>query len=193
MAGDGILVDGLGVEFAFGGEAGEFTRGVGDFSAAAITEAEDELALVGGGGALHARQRRVDLRWQILAPPHDAQADAVLVEHGLLVGEVVHEQMHERRHLVLGAFPVLDGEGVKREVTDVGIAAVAKDAPHGLAAGTVSLGAGKAAGLRPAAVAVHDDGEVAHRQIPTRRVDSRAGPMERMPKRPPESWMSRST
>ena len=132
---------------------------------------------------------------EVRAAAHDAEADLVLVEEGLLAGEVGDEEAHEGLDLVLGALPVLDGEGVEREVADAGVAAVAEDAADGLAAGAVALGAGEAAGLRPAAVAVHDDGDVAggFHQMPTRRVDSRAGPMERMPRRPPESWMRRST
>ena len=67
----------------------------------------------------------------------------------------------ERADLVLRARPVLGAEGVERERRDPDAARGARHGAYGLGALAVARHAGEAARLGPAAVPVHDDGDVA--------------------------------
>ncbi|MEZ4586145.1 MAG: hypothetical protein R2909_07070 [Gemmatimonadales bacterium] len=70
------------------------------------------------------------------------------------------EQRHQRFDLFGGPLPVLLTEGEDGEGSDVGQQAGLHDPPHRRHAGLVPLRPGQLAALRPAAVAVHDDGDV---------------------------------
>jgi len=74
--------------------------------------------------------------------------------------EEVVEQAHQAGDLLGGAFPVFDREGVEGDVADADGAGGIDDRADCLDAAAVSLQPGKAARLGPAAVAVHDDGNV---------------------------------
>src|SRR6266478_5219187 len=58
------------------------------------------------------------------------------------------------------AFPVFDAEAVQGELAEAEATAFLDGAAHTLDAAAVALDARQAALLRPAAVAVHDDGDV---------------------------------
>ena len=60
-----------------------------------------------------------------------------------------------------GPVPVLGAEGVDRDLLDAEVERVLEHAAQRLGACPVPRGHGQAPALRPAAVAVHDDGEVA--------------------------------
>ena len=89
------------------------------------------------------------------------QADVLLVQVLRLVCQKAFQQGHERLDLGLGAVPVFRGEGIEREVFHSEIDAGVRDLADGLGAGAVAFPAGQSAFLGPAAVAIHDDGDVA--------------------------------
>ena len=70
------------------------------------------------------------------------------------------EQGHEEVEFGLRAFPVVHAEAVQRELAEAQAATFLDGAAHALHAAAVALDARQAALLRPAAVAVHDDGDV---------------------------------
>jgi hypothetical protein len=88
-------------------------------------------------------------------------ADVVVV-HALNVGdEVALEQLHQEADLVLGAAQVVfEREGVEREPGQVDAAGGLDDVLHALCALLVAEEALERALAGPAAVAVHDDGDV---------------------------------
>ena len=89
------------------------------------------------------------------------EPDGVLHDLCALRLEVLGEELHERPHLLLGPRPVLRAEGVEGEGLEPDAARLARHRPDRLRALAVSRDAGQAARLGPAAVAVHDDGDVA--------------------------------
>src|SRR5207244_2846231 len=111
----------------------------------------------GDGGA----QRLAHRRRQAAEAPDGEQADLMLHHLAELGRQVAAEERHEPVDLARRAAPVLGGEGVEREVADAEAPAGLHHRPHRLLADTVPLQARQAALLRPAPVAVHDDGHVA--------------------------------
>ena len=75
--------------------------------------------------------------------------------------EVLGEELHEGAHLLVGAPPVLGAEGVEGEGPEPELAGLPGHRPDRLRALAVPLHAGQSAGLGPAAVPIHDDGDVA--------------------------------
>jgi hypothetical protein len=71
------------------------------------------------------------------------------------------QQTHQRDDFSSGALPVFSGERVKREIFYVQIAATFDAFSNCLGASFVAFYARQSARLRPTAVAVHDDGDVA--------------------------------
>jgi hypothetical protein len=69
--------------------------------------------------------------------------------------------MHEGIHFGSGPFPVLYAERIQRQGFDAEIDAVQGDSLDRSCAPAVSLDARQRSLLRPAAVAVHDDGQMA--------------------------------
>jgi hypothetical protein len=69
--------------------------------------------------------------------------------------------LHEEFDFGFGAAPVFDGEGVEGESFDVEAGAGFDGGAGGLCTGAVSGDAREMTLLRPATVAVHDDGDVA--------------------------------
>src|SRR5690606_39722262 len=90
----------------------------------------------------------------------DAQANALAMEAVELALDVEAEQAGELGDLGLGPTPVLRGEGIERQALDPGLARRAQRPPRRLRAGAVAGRTGQPARLRPAAIAVHDDGDV---------------------------------
>ena len=75
--------------------------------------------------------------------------------------EGVQEEVHQDRDLLGRATPVLAREREQREEFDIALDAGEDDRPHGLDAAAVTGDTGQHPLLRPAAVAVHDDRDVA--------------------------------
>ena len=74
--------------------------------------------------------------------------------------EILLQQGHEEVEFRLGALPVLAAEAVERELADAEPAAFLDGGADAVGAAGVAFDARQAALLRPAAVAVHDDGDV---------------------------------
>ncbi len=83
--------------------------------------------------------------------PHEAFAFALDVED---------VEIHEALDLVAGALPVLEGERIEREDFDADRRGFLDDGADGGGAVAVPEDSREAALLSPAAVAVHDDGDV---------------------------------
>ena len=78
-----------------------------------------------------------------------------------LVPDHLVQQEEKVPNLVVGASPVLAAEGVKREDFDSAPDAVADDLADRLDTGGVAFHLDAATRLRPAPIAIHDDGDVA--------------------------------
>jgi len=89
------------------------------------------------------------------------EADVVLEDLAALRDQELAEQAHEGVDLTGGPRPVLLAEGVERQRFDPEPPAHPDNTPHRVAAGLVPGLARFAARLGPAAVAVHDDADVA--------------------------------
>ena len=88
------------------------------------------------------------------------QTDAVLDEHFRLAAQEMLEQPHERRNFVRRALQIFSRKGVERQVADAQLARRVNDGAHRLHTPAMTLDAREPALLRPAAVAVHDDGDM---------------------------------
>ena len=88
--------------------------------------------------------------------PHDLRP---LFDHVLL------EEMHQQTQLAPRPLPVLAAEAIQRQLLDPQAAAFLDEQAHALDTAPVPLDAGESAGLRPAAVAVHDDGDMPRQSI----------------------------
>ena len=141
---------------------------------------------------------------QVLDAAGHAQAHLVFMQLVLVLLEEGLEQRHQAGHFVFWAHPVFGAEGVDGEIFDAVVAAGAQDGAQGIRAGAVPEEARPSALLGPAAVAVHDDGDVArdagdlgrgaHASFSARiRVLSRRGPSDRMPTGTPVIRSSRAT
>src|SRR5207253_2811069 len=97
---------------------------------------------------------------QLRAPADGGEADVLLADLLALGEEVLVEQGHEQVELGLRPLPVLDAEAVQGELLDAEAAALLDGGADALDAAAVALDAGQAAAAGPAAVAVHDDGDV---------------------------------
>ena len=89
--------------------------------------------------------------------PH---ADVVAMKLGEIVAEVTLEKLHQHRDFFGRPAPVLRGEAVDRQIGDAELDRRAHRAAHRLDAAPMALETRQAARLRPAPVAVHDDGDV---------------------------------
>ena len=93
------------------------------------------------------------------------QPDVILLHlvDGLV--QIFVKQGHDGAHLVRRAFPVLGGEGVDRQIVETEVFAVGCDPAKCLAARGMARRARQTALLRPAAIAVHDDGNVPRQRL----------------------------
>src|SRR6185437_7370860 len=88
------------------------------------------------------------------------QPDAVLEDLVALAQEVVAQEQHERVDLFFGARPILFAERIEGERLEAEAARHTDGAPDRGRSLAVPVGPRAAAGLRPAAVAIHDDTDV---------------------------------
>ncbi len=71
-----------------------------------------------------------------------------------------HEQLHQQGHFFFGAAPVLAGEGEQGQIFHAFFGAIADRRTYRLDPAPMAFDARHEATLGPAAVAVHDDGDV---------------------------------
>ena len=161
MAGEGFPGRVVGADLAGGDGGGVGAGGVDHLGARAVVEREDEG--VSGevrGGGYGGFKLATDELGEVLRAADGEKADLVFNEGGGFALQEILEQRHERADLVLGAFPVFDGERVEREVADAEFLGGVDDAADGLDSAAVALDAGEPALFGPATVAVHDAGYV---------------------------------
>ena len=119
MISEGLLVDVRRGQFAGLRLGSDGTGCVHQLGACAVAEGKRQrcagvmIERRNGGIELLADKSRQAVQLTDRTQPH-----LVLVHLPLLGFQVVGEELHQRIDLVLGTIPVLDGEGVKREVTD---------------------------------------------------------------------------
>jgi len=104
---------------------------------------------------------------QVGGPADHVQPHVVRAQLLSLGAKRLAQDRHERAHLARGALPVLDRERVEREHVHAERGAAAHRLAHRFAAGAMAHEPRHPAGLRPAAVAVHDDRDVP-RDVPAR-------------------------
>ena len=164
---------------------GKGPHGADDFLAPAIVEGDHE------GQARYCRAVRfsasssssADVGGQPLPLADDADADVVGVELGEIVPDEALQQAHQVGDLLGRTAPVLGREAVDGQVADAEIAGGAHGAADRLDAAPMALEPRQPALGRPAAVAVHDDGDMRRDRprLPTcrpgRGADSLASPL----------------
>src|SRR5262249_39692228 len=132
-------------------------------------------AVVDGQAKPHARVRLAEadvlvdlgqhLGRQSLAPADGAEADVPLHDLFALREEILVEEGHEEIELALRSFPVFGGETVERQLPDAEPAAFFDGGADAADALAMSLDARQVALPGPAAVAVHDDGDMARQAV----------------------------
>src|SRR5205814_8098606 len=90
----------------------------------------------------------------------DAHAHIALDQLIDVAAEIGAEQAHQSAHLGLGPLPIFGGEGEQGQVFQPHVATGAHGFAHGGHAGIMSGFPRQVALLRPAAIAVHDDGDM---------------------------------
>ena len=97
---------------------------------------------------------------QPLAAADHRQPDVLLHQLGPLDDQEMAEQPHQELQLARRPLPVLDREAVERELVEAEPAPFLDDGADALDPPAVARDPGQAPALGPAAVAVHDDGDV---------------------------------
>ena len=134
-----------------------------------------------------------------VAAADHADADVLLHDRGPLLDHVLLEQVHQEIELALRPLPVLARQAIQRELLDAQPGALLGRAAHAGHAAAVPLDPRQALPLRPAAVAVHDDGDVPgprferHVQQLRRRRSSMVRPRRLHPRTVGRSWTARSS
>src|SRR5207342_2283342 len=145
-----------------GDVAGEGTCGLCDVPAAAVAGGDGQVqARVAGGLHFRGSHARTDGFGEAFALANEADAHAAAVEFVDLALERTQEQLHQCADFVFRTSPVLAGKCEQGERLDAGFETEIDAQVDGTRAGAVADHAWPAASLRPAAVAVHDDGEMA--------------------------------
>jgi len=108
--------------------------------------------------------QRDDIGREPITVADDTQPDIVAVQLGDLAAQVMPQQSHEVIDLRERPLPVFRREAEQRQIRDAELGGRGQRTPHRLGAAAVTGNARQAASLRPAAVAIHDDRDVARRQ-----------------------------
>ncbi len=161
MARDFIFGDQFPVAVAVAfGEDG--VHGVDDFGAATIVESDvQNHAGIGGGGFGGFAGVTLNAFGQFFGAAQEAHADVVTLDERQFLAEIFAEELHQELDLGFGSAPVLYGEGIESEGLNFETCASFDGGAGGLRAGAVAGDAREMTLFGPAAVAVHDDGDVA--------------------------------
>ncbi len=157
------VFDGAAAGVGFGGEVGEDAAdGVDDLGAGTVVEGQGEggagVLCSGFGGPLHGV---LHLLREVVGAADVGHADVVVVHALDVADEVALEELHEEADLGFGAAQVVfEREGVEREPGQVDAGGRFNDVLDGLGALLVAEKALECTFAGPAAIAVHDDGDV---------------------------------
>jgi len=130
---------------------------------AVIERDRQRQAAVVAGQLFGLDQQCGDVVGEPFAAADHPHAHVVGVQFRQIVADEAFEQPHQQRDLVGRPAPVFGREAVERQKRDADFARRAHRAAHGFDSAAMALVARQAARLRPAAVAVHYDGDVARR------------------------------
>ena len=156
------FVDRCRLDLAGDGPRRQLARGLDDVPAAAVRDGDVQRhAVVGRRARLGGGDLRIESRAQAARVADEAHADAVAVQFVDLLVDRLDEQLHQPRHFVGRALPVLAREREERQRLDAAPRAAFDGRAHGLDARAVAEVARQRAALGPAPVAIHDDGDVA--------------------------------
>src|SRR3954451_11188367 len=134
---------------------------VDDLRAPAVVEGDEQRdALVARGGALGPVHLLHELGRDARAAADEAHPHALVVQLGRLAVDALAEHRHQTADLFRRARPVLGRERVDGQLVDAQVDGVAQPRLDDVGAGAVPLEHGKPARLRPATVAIGDDGDV---------------------------------
>ena len=142
--------------------SGRAPRRIGDVPAAAVIDRDVELQRGVRAGLLHRALHafaKLGLERRKIADERDAHA--VLVQLVDFAIERLQEKLHQRADFALRPIPVLAGEREQRQRLDAAAQAELDRRAHGFLAFAMAQAARPAAPLGPAAVAVHDDRDMA--------------------------------
>jgi hypothetical protein len=116
--------------------------------------------LVVGGGGFGAGDELLQRLRKARCVAHHFESHTVGIHAVDLFLQIGHEQVHEAGDFFFRAFPVFGAEGKQAEVGDAHFGAAFDDVTHPLGPCRVAQGRRHEALFGPAAVAVHDDGNV---------------------------------
>ena len=157
-----ILVDVVLFDGTVGGIADDAFQCLGNFPPRTVAEGQRQGgACVSGGCGNDLLQRTPRCLGQPRGVAHHAHTDIVLHQRRGLLVDGFDDELHKSVDLGLGAVPVLGREGVERQEADVEAGSGFDRLAHGLRGVLVPKEAYLRLLLRPAAVAVHNDGHVA--------------------------------
>ena len=158
VLGQCLLIHLGGIELAVGDVLRQPLRGTRDLIPAAVIQRDRQLdtVIVSGFGLQPVHQ--VDQFTVQLHPVADEpDARIAFIQFAGFLGDIEPEEAHQPGHLDLGPFPVLGRKGENRQVLDPDILAGLDHFADAFRAGMVTEKPRPPAGLRPAAIAVHDD------------------------------------
>src|SRR5688572_5777250 len=137
------------------------TRGVDDLSPAAVIERDiEQHAGILRRPMLGIEQLGLDVGRQRVGSADDVEADVVAQQRVELQTQVALEQHHQGADLGRRPLPVFDGEGVEGEHLEAETSRGLHHVAHRIDAGAMALHARQMTLAGPAAIAVHDDGNV---------------------------------
>ena len=100
------------------------------------------------------------LRRQVLPAADDARLHVGAGELGQILLDEMLEQPHQEADFGMGPTPVLGREAVERQHRDAEITGIAHRTPQRFQPAPVAFLPRQTAHLRPAAVSIHDDGDM---------------------------------
>ena len=157
--------------------------GAHDLLPAAIIEGDDEgEAGVAGGQPLAFLDHLDDVVGEPLALADHLDADLGSMELRHVLADEAPQQRQQIAHLLGRTRPVLGAEAVERQIGNVEFDGGAHGTAHRLDALAVTGGAGQRALMRPTAIAIHDDSDMA-RCFPCHRIDFHILPSRSVPNR----------
>jgi hypothetical protein len=140
----------------------EDTYGFRDLFLTSIRKGEREHHAVVVGRSAGQLAKRFSDSTREFVPIADGSEMNLVAENLFPFGEeIVLEEVHQGIDFVFGTAPILFRKSIKGEVLDAEPAGSADNTAHGMAACAMSCGAGFGSEFGPAAVAIHDDGDVA--------------------------------
>src|SRR5665213_399023 len=118
------------------------------------------------GGLLHGSiDIGTDLRRQLVVTPNDEHADIVSMQDRQLLSQIFAEQAHQEIDFSFGSAPIFHGERVKSEGRNAQARAGFNYPASGLGSRAMAGDTRKMAALRPAAISIHDYGNMLRESV----------------------------